>query len=97
MKYCSNCGAQLEDGANFCNRCGAPVHENRYAPKPPQKDNSLQNFVDDQVRQLKERAERRERERIEREGEVTHSGRRAFVVFVVILFLAILVGYLCNS
>ena len=97
MKYCSNCGTQLEDGANFCNCCGAPAHESRYAQKPSQQDSTSKGFVDDQVRQLKERAEKRERERMEREGEVTYSGRRPFIVFVVILLLAILVGYICNS
>ena len=24
MIYCSNCGAQLDDSAKFCNNCGAP-------------------------------------------------------------------------
>lgn len=27
MKYCSNCGAQLEDDARFCASCGAPVSD----------------------------------------------------------------------
>lgn len=26
MKYCSNCGAKLDDGAKFCPNCGAPVN-----------------------------------------------------------------------
>ena len=25
MKYCHNCGAQLEDPARFCTRCGTPA------------------------------------------------------------------------
>lgn len=25
MKYCTNCGAQLPDGAKFCTSCGTPV------------------------------------------------------------------------
>ena len=25
MKYCSNCGHELADGANFCNECGTRV------------------------------------------------------------------------
>lgn len=25
MKFCGNCGTQLEDGAHFCPNCGAPV------------------------------------------------------------------------
>lgn len=26
MKYCSNCGAQLNDNSNFCHICGTPVN-----------------------------------------------------------------------
>lgn len=25
MKYCINCGAEMDEGINFCGRCGAPV------------------------------------------------------------------------
>lgn len=28
MKYCSNCGSKIEDGAKFCEECGSPVIEN---------------------------------------------------------------------
>ena len=28
---CNKCGNQLRDGATFCNRCGAPVGENKTA------------------------------------------------------------------
>ena len=27
MRYCENCGAQVEDGARYCIRCGTPVKE----------------------------------------------------------------------
>ena len=30
MKYCSNCGAQIPDNANFCPACGT-----RFAAAPP--------------------------------------------------------------
>lgn len=26
--YCSNCGRQVSDGANFCKKCGRPIGEN---------------------------------------------------------------------
>ena len=99
QKYCTNCGERLDDKANFCNRCGAPAHENHYTYMPAEKDEkekTFRDYVDDQVEEIKERAQRRERGRIEREGEVTYSGRRAFIVLVVFILLAILVGYLCN-
>ena len=44
MKYCKNCGAQLEDDAVFCATCGkrttvmgeqAPAQVHTYAPEPP--------------------------------------------------------------
>ena len=28
MAFCSNCGERIEEGANFCNKCGKPVNEN---------------------------------------------------------------------
>ena len=27
MKYCTNCGAQLQDDAKFCTNCGTPQEE----------------------------------------------------------------------
>ena len=27
MKYCENCGAQVEEGTRYCTRCGTPVKE----------------------------------------------------------------------
>ena len=27
MKYCQNCGTQLEDDAKFCHNCGSPIDE----------------------------------------------------------------------
>lgn len=29
MKYCSNCGAQIPDEANFCGSCGTPQQATR--------------------------------------------------------------------
>ena len=37
MAFCKNCGAQLNDGASFCNKCGAPVaaaEGTAYQPAP---------------------------------------------------------------
>ena len=39
MAFCKNCGAQMNDGARFCGRCGATVDVNQnngyYAPQAP--------------------------------------------------------------
>ena len=32
-RYCTNCGAQLDDGASFCTQCGAKV-EQQTSPPP---------------------------------------------------------------
>ena len=34
MKYCHNCGAQLEDSARFCTRCGTPALDTAKAAPP---------------------------------------------------------------
>ena len=34
MKYCHNCGAQLEDPARFCTRCGTPALDTTKAAPP---------------------------------------------------------------
>ena len=34
MKFCINCGAQLEDDAKFCTACGQPVEASAPAPAP---------------------------------------------------------------
>lgn len=33
MNYCSKCGEKLVDGAKFCQKCGASVHEEVYKDK----------------------------------------------------------------
>ena len=33
MAFCSNCGERIEEGANFCNKCGKPVNENNSSRK----------------------------------------------------------------
>ncbi|MBE6632546.1 MAG: DUF898 family protein [Ruminococcaceae bacterium] len=35
MKFCSNCGAQLEDNAAFCPNCGNGMNAQAAAPKKP--------------------------------------------------------------
>ena len=37
MSLCSNCGAELEDGAKFCPNCGTPLNGVSDAPKKPSK------------------------------------------------------------
>ena len=34
MKYCSNCGSQLPDNANFCNKCGTRMQAASTASTP---------------------------------------------------------------
>ena len=36
MKFCSNCGAQLPDDAQFCSSCGTPVAANQVSQAPGQ-------------------------------------------------------------
>ncbi len=35
MKYCSNCGAKLENDAQFCDNCGTPTTPEAAAPETP--------------------------------------------------------------
>lgn len=39
MVYCSKCGKQMEDGATFCSRCGAPLHNPNIYRAPLQNPN----------------------------------------------------------
>lgn len=32
-KYCSNCGAELDDNVKFCSECGSQVDKKKDAPK----------------------------------------------------------------
>ncbi|HML16230.1 MAG TPA: PspC domain-containing protein [Bryobacteraceae bacterium] len=32
--YCTKCGVQLKDGANFCSDCGSPTASNAYSVRP---------------------------------------------------------------
>ena len=33
MKFCSNCGAQLDDGTKFCTECGQKLGQTPAAPE----------------------------------------------------------------
>ena len=47
MKFCSNCGAQLPDNANFCGSCGARLGASQpqfNEQQPKQKMFSMDNF-----------------------------------------------------
>ena len=35
MKFCTNCGNQLSDQANFCDKCGSPVSNAQTPPPTP--------------------------------------------------------------
>lgn len=39
MKYCTYCGAQLSDGASFCNQCGKPCSNANYVNSTNVKQN----------------------------------------------------------
>lgn len=39
MKFCTNCGKQLNDDAKFCNTCGAPVSGTQTPPIPGANEN----------------------------------------------------------
>ena len=49
MVFCSNCGAQLQDGKKFCASCGHPVEEAASQPQgqayQQQNANKITNFV----------------------------------------------------
>ena len=68
MKYCSNCGAQLPDNANFCSSCGtrfnAPQQPYQQQPyqqpqEQPQKQKffSMDNFRANREAQKQRRAQ----------------------------------------
>ena len=47
MKYCTNCGTQLEDTAAFCTNCGNPVQteSNAVDPEVPVEENQNYAYV----------------------------------------------------
>lgn len=45
MIICPNCGSQLEDGASFCNACGAQIEQQQTVTTPPQKSGSAKKFI----------------------------------------------------
>lgn len=49
MKFCTNCGNQLSDQANFCDKCGSPVSN---AQTPPPIPGINENVADDTKRKV---------------------------------------------
>lgn len=47
MKFCTNCGNQLSDQANFCDKCGSPVSN---AQTPPPTPGTNENVADETKR-----------------------------------------------
>ena len=41
MKYCSNCGKEVDGNLKFCPNCGAPL-DDKQAPKPEENNNNYQ-------------------------------------------------------
>lgn len=49
MKFCTNCGKQLNDDAKFCDKCGSPVSN---AQTPPPIPGANENVADDTKRKV---------------------------------------------
>lgn len=47
MKFCTKCGNQLSDQANFCDKCGSPVSN---AQTPPPTPGANENVADETKR-----------------------------------------------
>jgi predicted amidophosphoribosyltransferase len=62
--YCSQCGAHNQDGAHFCQNCGAPlqapgaVQQHPYIPPYPSNERYSQEAVDEQERPAARRSTR---------------------------------------
>ena len=78
MRYCSNCGARMEDKANFCNRCGAPAQENQGIP---QKDKSFKDQLFDAMWASGKR----------REWEESHHNNRFGIISIILFFLGVII------
>lgn len=52
MRFCTGCGAQLEDGAKFCSVCGQKVEPAHTQAPPVAGDGGFQSKLDDAVNQF---------------------------------------------
>lgn len=52
MRFCTGCGAQLEDGAKFCSVCGQKVEPAQTQAPPVAGDGGFQSKLDDAVNQF---------------------------------------------
>lgn len=52
MRFCTGCGAQLEDGAKFCLVCGQKVEPAQTQAPPVAGDGGFQSKLDDAVNQF---------------------------------------------
>ena len=59
MKYCSNCGTQLPDEANFCESCGARQQAERQSSTPQRKKSLGEKMMDNFHTNMKLQKERR--------------------------------------
>lgn len=46
MKYCSSCGAQMDDSASFCSKCGTPAPRSQAEYSRPQPNSYQQPYHD---------------------------------------------------
>lgn len=91
MKYCSNCGAQLDDKANFCEVCGATAHENHYSHSSTRKK---KGYWDNLIDAIQSSGMERKREEKRREEEQEITGTRAVIILIigviVLIFFALI-------
>lgn len=52
MRFCTGCGAQLEDGVKFCSVCGQKVEPAQTQAPPASGDGGFQSKLDDAVNQF---------------------------------------------
>lgn len=87
MKHCTNCGERLDDKANFCNRCGAPAHENHYSYMPSEQEKTYKEKLLDAIKASNE----------EREWREDHPNNRFGLVTIILALLgAIALAVLLN-
>lgn len=89
--FCSFCGTQLEDGAQFCHHCGASVQQTpvqQTSAQPPQKkatkSRAKKSYRENLSEAIKASAEERHREE-----EASYRSNRGCGIAVIILIIAI--------
>lgn len=98
MRYCKNCGRQLEDGARFCERCGKSVRQSRES-----ENSKKQKQIEKLQRERLERKRRQEqREAIEKKRkENLHKQRikhsKTFICVFALIAAVIIIAVISYS